>query len=556
VFGFSHYDVQVEAGFYLYLGWVAEMATGEGKTLMTTLPAFARSVEKRGVHIATANAYLAERDCEECRPVFEMLGVSVAYLREKIPPVEKMKIYQSDIVYGTGYEFGFDYLRDQLSLLSEGRREFGKSFVDRVKGGNDTETPTSQKELAFVIIDEIDSVLIDEGRTPLVISGSKPGESTSPGLYRVAQTLATLLEEDEHYDLDERKRSIRLTDEGRDYVYLRKPKRLVHLFKRPWHTYVESALAARYLFRCDEHYVVDSDKIMIVDEYSGRRFEDRSWRNGLHQAVETKEGVTINEESGTQASITRQRYYRMYDRLCGMTGTAKENRSELKEVYHTDVRPIPLNKVSRREVLKDRVFVDESKKRRAVVDEIKQIHEQGRPVLIGTRTIHQSESLARALDEAGLFYRLLNAKQDKEEAEIVAIAGEAGAITIATNMAGRGTDIKISSEVEATGGLHVIGYERHESRRVDRQLLGRAGRQGNRGSGRFYCSADDYIIQYYAPELAEEWERAVANDAGELDGDLARQVDVLQGKIEQIHTRQRLELLSRDKWLEDLRKKI
>lgn len=556
VFGFMHYDVQIEAGFYLYLGWVAEMATGEGKTLMTLLPGFARGVEEGGVHIATANAYLAERDCAECRPVYELLGLTVAHLKEKVPPPEKIKAYQADVVYGTGYEFGFDYLRDQLVLLGRGRDATGERFRTRIQAGSASELPVAQHSRATVIIDEIDSVLIDEGRTPLVISGQKPEPSRVPGVYRVARQVALRMIPDEHFEVDERRRRVECTEAGDRFIHERRPKRLDHQMKRPWLNYVHTALSAEHLFRRDEQYVVEKDTIMIVDEYSGRRFEDRTWRGGLHQAVETKENVTIHEENQTQASITRQRFYRLYDRLCGMTGTAMENRGELKEVYRTDVRRIALNRPSKRERLPDRVFTDFNSKLAAVVGEIGEVHRSGRPILVGTRTVRQSEALARELDQKQIFYALLNAKQDKEEADIIARAGQRDAITIATNMAGRGTDIKISREVEELGGLHVIGFERHESRRVDRQLLGRAGRQGDRGSGRFYCSADDYIVQQYAPEVAEDWKAREADKRGEIESSLAVKLDALQSTIEQIHTRQRLELLSRDRWLEDLREKI
>jgi len=556
VFGFMHYDVQIEAGFYLYLGWVAEMATGEGKTLMTLLPAFSRGVEPGGVHIATANAYLAQRDFHQCRPVLERLGLTVAHLKEKVPPPQKIQAYQADVVYGTGYEFGFDYLRDQLVLLGRGREVAGAQFRGRLTAGNGTDLPIAQHYRATVIIDEIDSVLIDEGRTPLVISGQQPAPSRTPGIYREARNLALRMKLDEHFQIDKRRRRVECTGLGERFLQDHRPRSLDHQIKRPWLTYVEMALNAEYLFQRDEHYVVENDSIMIVDEYSGRRFEDRTWRNGLHQAVETKEGVTIHEENQTQASITRQRFYRFYDRLCGMTGTAAENRNELKEVFRTDVREIPLNRPSRRKRWPDRVFIDFSSKLNAVVEEIRELSERKRPVLVGTRTIRQSEALARRLDQEGIRYTLLNAKQDQEEAEIIGRAGHPGAITIATNMAGRGTDIKISREVEALGGLHVIGFERHESRRVDRQLLGRAGRQGDRGSGRFFCSADDHIIQHYAPQMAEDWKRRQAGSGGELNASLAGKLDTLQNHIEQIHTHQRLELLSRDRWLEDLREKI
>ncbi len=554
VYGYMHYDVQVEAGYYLYLGWVAEMATGEGKTLMTTLPAYARAMERRGVHIATANTYLAERDCEECRPVYEMLGLSVSFLKERVSPADKKAIYPADIVYGTGYEFGFDYLKDQLALLAQGKEELTGGFLGRLKGQERPEA-MAQRDHAYVIIDEIDSVLIDEGRSPLVISGGEADASPAEVLYEYADRIAQELEVEQDFTLTVRDRKVEWTESGKAKVYERKPEQMGQFFKRPWHIYVESALAAHHFFTCDEHYVVDDDKIMIVDEYTGRRFEDRTWRNGLHQAVEAKEGVTVTDENATEASITRQRYYRMYEQLCGMTGTAQENRGELKEVYQTAVRSIPLNQPSRRQVLPERVFKDEQSKMQAVLGEIIDIHRQDRPVLVGTRTIRQSEWVAQELEQKGIWNRLLNAKQDGQEAEIISRAGEAGAVTIATNMAGRGTDIKLASEVEAAGGLHVISVERQESTRMDRQLLGRAGRKGDRGSGRLYSSLEDHIISQYAPELADQWQQLPVSENGELAGNFSNELDGLQAKIEAIHTRQRLELLSRDKWLEELRKK-
>jgi len=549
--GMRAYDVQVMAGLALAKGTIAEMATGEGKTLVAAFPAVLFALKGKGVHVTTVNKYLAERDCDLMRPVYEQLGLSVAFLPESGAPKEKKReAYAADITYGTGYEFGFDYLRDQLTILKHPRQRLGERFQSALLEQALVTAPQTQRSSAFAIVDEVDSVLIDEALTPLIISTSSSGPHPQPEPYRWAQKVAEDLAV-EHYDLDQRQRSLKLTLEGLKVVYEREDKRIRSQFKRAAHHYVEQALKARYLFQLDRHYLIRKDKIEIIDEFTGRSFADRKWREGLHQAVETKEGVVIGEESNSDVSISRQTFYAMYPKLCGMTGTAKESAAELQDVYSLPFVTIPRNKPSLLTILPDRIFSDWESKVKAMVREIEERHAKGQPILVGTRTVKNSEELADLLRVAGLMIRVLNARQDKDEALLIGEAGQFGRITISTNMAGRGADIRLGEGAADSGGLHVIGHEAHESRRIDRQLIGRAGRQGEPGSAQFFLCADDDLVQHYAPDVGVYLKK---KGTGELPTELALEIRSVQGMVEEELAHQRAQTMKMDQWMNKLKK--
>ncbi len=471
--GLRPFDVQILGGFALDDRKIAEMQTGEGKTLVATLPATLNALVGK-VHVVTVNDYLARRDREWMGPVYEFLGLSVGLLQDGMMPEERQPAYHADITFGTNNQFGFDYLRDNMVL----------SYDRKVQGALD-----------FAIVDEIDNILIDEARTPLIISGSA---ADALDRYRKFAGLVKRYRRDEDFEMDEESRRLTLTDEG-----IRKAENALsveNLFA-PEHTetlhHIETALRALHFFKKEQQYIVKDGRVMIVDEFTGRLMPDRRYSDGLHQAIEAKEGLKVQRESQTLAQITLQHYFQLYRGLCGMTGTAKTEEDEFKQIYALPVLVMPTNRPLQREAKPDRIFRTQTAKYHAIADEVDVMHQQGRPVLIGTNSIEISEKLSSLLTKRKLEHHVLNAKYHEKEAEIVTQAGQHGAITVATNMAGRGTDIKLGDGVADLGGLHVIGCQRHESRRIDNQLLGRAGRQGDPGSSQFYLSMEDDLLRVF-----------------------------------------------------------
>ncbi|MEH7887023.1 accessory Sec system translocase SecA2 [Bacillus sp. JJ1609] len=489
VLGMRHYDVQLIGGLVLSDRNIAEMPTGEGKTLVASLPSYLRALEGKGVHVITVNDYLAARDRNQIGRIHEFLGLTVGLNIPMMQADEKQAAYQADITYGIGTEFGFDYLRDNMVA----------SVAQRV-----------QRPYHFAIIDEIDSVLIDEAKTPLIIAGKM---ESSADLHLIAARLAKRFEKDVDYSFDEETKATSLTDTGINKVEKAfGVDNLYDLDHQTLYHYVIQAVRAHVMFERDVDYIVKDGKIMLVDMFTGRIMEGRTMSDGLHQALEAKEGVEITDENKTQASITVQNYFRMYPMMSGMTGTAKTEESEFRQVYGMDVIQIPTNKPVIREDLADLVFETKEQKYTAVTKEVKERHAKGQPVLIGTTSILQSEKVAEYLDKENLSYQLLNAKTVEQEVQLISQAGQHGRITIATNMAGRGTDILLGEGVAELGGLHVIGTERHESRRVDNQLKGRSGRQGDRGSSQFLISIEDDMFRRFAQEDLEKLKPTLETD--------------------------------------------
>jgi len=553
--GLFHYPSQIRGGLAMVRGAIAEMATGEGKTLGVSLPAFVYSLFGRGVHAVTVNSYLAERDYEFSQPIFEYLGLSCGLLPEgkTSTPELKKAAYLADVTYGVGYEFGFDYLRDQLALLRTPVAGDRDRLRNALLGMPNPEPPVVQRGHAFAIIDEVDSVLIDEAGSPLVISETAPGPHENPWLYFLARDLARTLEKDEHYEIQSAARGVKLTSKGFELVHDH-PDIPWDELRRPWNNYILNALRAEHFFLRDVHYVIDDEgAAVIIDEFTGRRFAERTWRDGLHQAVEAKEDTTVRKETDSSASITRQRYFAFYETTCGLTGTAAESAGEFWHFFKMEVEPIPLHKPSKRVSLPERVFKDQDCMYRAVVADVIQRQKTGQPILIGTRTIRASEALAKYMDDAGVVYTMLTAKQDQEENEIVAKAGECGHVLLATNMAGRGTHIGLSDEAKAAGGLHVIAVERNESIRIDRQLIGRGARQGQPGGAQMFVSADDHLIATYAPALAEDMKKNGGDKNGELPDRYTKVIDQVQQAVELRRYEQRLAMASRDKWLDEIK---
>ncbi|MEM7601100.1 MAG: prepilin peptidase [Verrucomicrobiota bacterium] len=556
--GLFHYDEQILGGLALVKGGVSEMATGEGKTLAVSLPAFVFSLSGKGVHVITVNSYLAERDYEFSKPIFDFLGISIGYLPEgKEATVEKKReAYDCDITYGVGYEFGFDYMRDQLARMRHAPGLPGEDLRYAILGREKPSADVCQRGLNVAIIDEVDSVLIDEAGSPLLISEASSMGESSERPYREARDLARRLLESDHFTLDRNRRKIDLTSEGKRELFRDDSIIPWDELRRPWETYVLNALKSEYLFFRDEHYVVEEDKVVIVDEFTGRRFEDRSWREGQHQAVEAKEEVEIRPEADSAASITRQRFFALYDTICGLTGTGAESAGEFWRFFTMPVAPIPLHKRSRREIFPERIFVDHDSMDNAIAADIAMRYGKGQPVLVGTRTIKDSERLSSKLNELGLPHRVLTAKQDAEEEDIVSGAGQSRSILIATNMAGRGTHIDLSEAAQRSGGLHVIAIERNESVRIDRQLVGRGARQGQLGSAQSFVSADDYLLQVHAPEVAQQLKEMKADASGELSANLKRVFDKLQSEVEVNRYEMRLRMAEHDEWLEQTKESL
>ena len=540
----SYYDVQLIAGMVLSAGSIAEMKTGEGKTIVTALPAVLFSLTRRGVHVATVNSYLAERDFELLKPVYERLGRTVGLLKDGDPPKLKKWAYECDITYGTGYEFGFDYLRDQLALQQESGMPMGDLVRRRLRGLPTLSSTTVQGKRAFAIIDEVDSVLIDEADTPLVISGPHHASGTDLRVFTLARDLASELVEDEHFVWNKRKHSIELTDAGTETVYERQPDSI----QRPWSMYVEQALCARLMKLRNVDYVVLNGEVKIVDAYTGRILNERTWRDGLHQAVEAKEGVSVTQENRSLAQVSRQQFYQQYDVICGMSGTVCGHEVELEHFYRKSVVRIPLRKPCIRKALQARFFATTQQKMDAAAHSVREFHLTGRPVLVGTRTIAASTQLSDLLSALKVPHQVLNGVQDEAEAQIVQRAGQHGAITIATNMAGRGTDIKLSRESREAGGLHVLSLEFHESRRIDRQLEGRAARQGDPGSSQFFASAEDDLLQTHATNVGESI-IVDAREDGETHRDFGPTVRRVQSVAEQLDYAHRKKVFEQQQWL-------
>ncbi|GAB6459725.1 accessory Sec system translocase SecA2 [Bacillus luti] len=493
VLGLRHYDVQLIGGLVLLEGNIAEMPTGEGKTLVSSLPTYVRALEKKGVHVITVNDYLAKRDKELIGQVHEFLGLTVGLNTGQMESTDKKLAYEADITYGIGTEFGFDYLRDNMAASQDHQ---------------------VQRPYHFAIIDEIDSVLIDEAKTPLIIAGKK---SSSSDFHHLCAKVMKTFQDTEHYIFDAETRTCSFTEDGITKIEdLFDIDNLYDLEHQTLYHYMIQALRANVAFQLDVDYIVEDEKIMLVDIFTGRIMDGRSLSDGLHQALEAKEGLPVTDENQTQASITIQNFFRMYPSLSGMTGTAKTEEKEFNSVYNMEVISIPTNRPIIREDKQDAVYVTAAEKYKAVREEVLHIHQKQRPILIGTMSILQSETVARYLDEAKLPYQLLNAKSAEQEADLIALAGKKGQITIATNMAGRGTDILLEKGVHELGGLHVIGTERHESRRVDNQLKGRAGRQGDPGSSQFFLSLEDEMIQRFAGEKVDKLKKSLKVDTDGL----------------------------------------
>lgn len=476
VTGMRHFDVQLLGGIVLHRGDIAEMRTGEGKTLVATLPVYLNALTGKGVHVVTVNDYLATRDSEEMGQIYKFLGLSVGLIVHDLTYEQRRRAYNSDITYGTNNEFGFDYLRDNMVISKD---------------------QMVQRPLNYCIVDEVDSILIDEARTPLIISG--PGEKSTDLYYTLANIVKTFDKDD--YTMDEKQKTIAPTDSG--VAKVEKMMGIKNMFDNEHldlNHLVIQALRARFMMHRDKDYVVKNGEIVIVDEFTGRLMFGRRYSDGLHQSIEAKENVKVQGESKTLATITFQNYFRMYNKLAGMTGTAKTEEDEFNKIYKLDVYVIPTNKPVIRKDLPDVIYKTKNAKYRAVVREVKKRHATGQPILVGTTSISQSEIISQLLDKENIPHSVLNAKYHEKEAEIIKNAGQKGMVTIATNMAGRGTDIKLGNGVAALGGLMIIGTERHESRRIDNQLRGRAGRQGDPGTTQFFLSLEDDLMRIFGSE--------------------------------------------------------
>mgnify|MGYP001809985868 CR=1 FL=1 len=477
VLGERHFDVQIMGGMVLHQGKISEMRTGEGKTLTSTCPVYLNAITGKGVHVVTVNDYLAKRDSQWMGQIYKFLGLSVGCIHHGVSDVERRASYQADITYGTNNEFGFDYLRDNMKYDS----------MDLV-----------QRPLHYAIVDEVDSILIDEARTPLIISG--PTDDDVSKYYHIDTFIPSLIK-DKDYTIDEKSKSVALTEDGVHKVEkILKVGNLYDPHNIEWLHYVTQALRAHTLFKRDVDYVIQENKVIIVDEFTGRLLPGRRFSEGLHQALEAKEKVHVESENQTLATITFQNYFRMYEKLAGMTGTAATEAAEFSKIYKLEVVVVPTNMPMIRKDLSDQVYKNERAKFKAVVEDIVERHSKGQPILVGTISIEKSEKLSKMLKVKGVRHNVLNAKYHEKEAEIISLAGQNGAVTISTNMAGRGTDIKLGEGVPGVGGLHVIGTERHESRRIDNQLRGRSGRQGDPGSTRFYLSLEDDLMRIFGSE--------------------------------------------------------
>ena len=510
VLGMRHFDVQLLGGIVLHRGDIAEMRTGEGKTLVATLPVYLNALTGKGVHVVTVNDYLATRDSEEMGQIYKFLGLSVGLIVHDLTYEQRRRAYNSDITYGTNNEFGFDYLRDNMVISKD---------------------QMVQRPLNYCIVDEVDSILIDEARTPLIISG--PGEKSTDLYYTLAHIVKTFEKED--YTMDEKQKTIAPTESG--VAKVEKMLGIKNMFDNDHldlNHLVIQALRARFMMHRDKDYVVKDGEIVIVDEFTGRLMFGRRYSDGLHQSIEAKENVKVQGESKTLATITFQNYFRMYDKLAGMTGTAKTEEDEFNKIYKLDVYVIPTNKPAIRKDLPDVIYKTKHAKYRAVVREVKKRHETGQPILVGTTSISQSEIISQLLKKENIVHNVLNAKYHEKEAEIIKDAGQMNMVTIATNMAGRGTDIKLGKGVAELGGLMIIGTERHESRRIDNQLRGRAGRQGDPGTTQFFLSLEDDLMRIFGSENISKFMDKLGMDEDEpiTHSMITRSIEKAQKKVE------------------------
>jgi preprotein translocase subunit SecA len=576
--GLRHFDVQLIGGMVLHEGNIAEMRTGEGKTLVATLPAYLNAISGKGVHVVTVNDYLAKRDSQWMKPIYEFLGLSVGVIYPDMPAAEKRQAYAADIVYGTNNEFGFDYLRDNMAF----------SLEDKV-----------QRELNFAIVDEVDSILIDEARTPLIISGA--AEDSSELYIAINKLIPSLKKQEEEggegdYTIDEKQKQAHLTDAGHQHIeelltqakLLDPGESLYHASNIMLMHHVNAALKANTMFHRDIDYIVKDNQVVIVDEHTGRTMPGRRWSEGLHQAVEAKEQVAIQNENQTLASITFQNFFRMYNKLSGMTGTADTEAYEFQQIYNLEVVVMPTNRPMVRKDEADLVYLTQGDKYQAIIDDVLECMTRKQPVLVGTTSIESSEYLSQLLHKAKITHQVLNAKFHEKEAQIIAEAGRPGAVTIATNMAGRGTDIVLGGslasdlaqlaedasdaqkhqlkqewqqrhdEVLASGGLRIIGSERHESRRIDNQLRGRSGRQGDAGSSRFYLSLEDNLMRIFASDRVASLMRRLGMKPGEpIEHSLVtKAIENAQRKLEGHHFDVRKQLLDYDNVANDQRQVI
>ncbi|WQY79061.1 preprotein translocase subunit SecA [Helicobacter pylori] len=531
-----HFDVQLIGGMVLNDGKIAEMKTGEGKTLVATLAVALNALKGESVYVVTVNDYLAHRDSKEMEPLYQFLGYSVGTITASVRDDDgRLEIYSKDIVYGTNNEFGFDYLRDNMKYSLEHK---------------------VQKSHAFAIVDEVDSILIDEARTPLIISGPVDRRMEN---YNKADEVAKSMQVEIDFTIDEKNRAILITEEG-----IKKAENLFgvdNLYKienAALSHHLDQALKANYLFFIDKDYIVANNEVVIVDEFTGRLSEGRRFSEGLHQALEAKEGVSIKEESQTLADITFQNYFRMFSKLSGMTGTAQTEATEFLEIYNLEVVSIPTNLAIKRKDLNDLIYKSEKEKFDAVILKIKELHDKGQPVLVGTASIEKSETLHALLKKERIPHTVLNAKQHTKEAEIIKDAGLKGAVTIATNMAGRGVDIKLTDEIKELGGLYIIGTERHESRRIDNQLRGRSGRQGDPGTSQFYLSLEDNLLRIFGSDrIKGVMEKLGLKDGEHIESKLVtRAVENAQKKVENLHFESRKHLLEYDDVANEQRKSV
>ncbi|MDD2371795.1 MAG: preprotein translocase subunit SecA [Firmicutes bacterium] len=522
--GMRHFDVQLIGGMVLHQGRIAEMKTGEGKTLVATLPVYLNALTGKGVHVITVNDYLAKRDSEWMGQIYRFLGLDVGLIVHDVHPMARKAEYGKDIVYGTNNEFGFDYLRDNMAVTKE-------AMV--------------QRELNYVIVDEVDSILIDEARTPLIISGEadKPTE-----MYETVAKIMPVLKKETDFTTDEKQRIATLTEDG--LVKVEKMLGVKGVYEdsnAELGHHINQALVAQAVMKKDVDYIIKDGEIIIVDSFTGRLMYGRRYSNGLHQAIEAKEKVKIQKESQTLATITFQNYFRMYNKISGMTGTAKTEENEFREIYGMDVVVIPTNVDVNRKDEDDRIYKTEFGKFNAIADEVAERYKTGQPVLVGTISIEKSEALSGLLKRRGIPHQVLNAKYHEKEAEIISMAGQYGAVTIATNMAGRGTDIVLGEGVTDTGGLYVIGSERHESRRIDNQLRGRSGRQGDPGVSRFYISSEDDLLRVYGGERMQNLLKMGTDDDLPVDNPIiSKGIERAQKAVENRHFEARKQVLEYD----------
>jgi len=549
-----HFDVQILGGIAMFHRSIVEMQTGEGKTLTATLPLYLNGLLGKGCHLATVNDYLARRDAEWMGPIYKALGLSVGVVETQMPQPQRRKAYACDITYGTAKEFGFDFLRDRLLLrrISEGQVDLLGGMLGGGRG--DSHEKPVQRGHFFAVVDEADSILIDEARTPLIISAIPTAEQElEVECYKWSASVIDQFVEDEDYEYDHDKRTVELTREGRHKArMLPKPETLDTVGMVNIYQYLERGILVHREYFADRQYVVRDGEVVIVDEFTGRLAEGRKWREGIHQAVEAMAGVEVTQATGQAARVTVQDFFLLYDRLAGMTGTAMGSARELRKIYKCHVLAVPTNRPCIRERLPDRVFGNADEKWAAVVEEVCRLNEEGRPVLIGTRSIDKSEQLSKLLAERGIEHQVLNAHKIAEEADIVAGAGRPGRVTVSTNMAGRGTDIKLGDGVAAKGGLHVICTEMHDASRIDRQLFGRSGRQGDPGTCRQYIALDDdLLLTGFGPGKSKKLKALGEQSDGPFDR-LHRLFRRAQRKVEKRHFRQRKSLI----YFEKERKKM